>query len=209
MDYPDIATTEIISGIGKRIRAIRIKLGMSLQDIAQKTGFTKSYLSQIENAKREPPISTLSKIAYVLNVDFSYLISGEKADLATPDLIIVRKGQGKAGPGPHAGSGYFYESLAWQKRDRLMDGYLVTIGNEFPPQAYTHEGQELAYVIEGTQEFVYDGKTHIINEGDCFVFNSNRPHNSRTLGHKPGKILVVFAVSKPTLPSGQPENKQG
>jgi quercetin dioxygenase-like cupin family protein len=55
-------------------------------------------------------------------------------------------------------------------------------------------------VLEGTQELIYDGKTYLLEEGDCFFFDSNRPHYSRTLGDKPGKILMVFAVQKASAP---------
>ena len=75
-----IETDEFIKAIGRRIQYIRKDKGLSLNDIAVKTGFTKSYISQIENLKREPPISTLSKIAYVLDVDLTFLINGGLED---------------------------------------------------------------------------------------------------------------------------------
>jgi mannose-6-phosphate isomerase-like protein (cupin superfamily) len=55
-------------------------------------------------------------------------------------------------------------------------------------------------VLEGTQKFIYNGKIHILEEGDCYFFDSNKPHYSRTLGDKPGKILMVFAVQKASAP---------
>jgi len=67
----------ICIAIGKRIRSIRHERRMTLDEMANKTGFAKSYLSQIETLKREPPISTLTKIAFVLGVDVLFLISGE------------------------------------------------------------------------------------------------------------------------------------
>jgi len=173
---------------------------MNLQDIAQKTGFTKSYLSQIENLKREPPISTLSKIAYVLNVDVTFLISGEKRPAEVPNITVVRKGEGRANYGPFGEEGFLYESLSYKKIDRLMDAYIITIGSDFPPQAFSHEGQEIVYVLEGTQEFVYDGETFFFHEGDSFFFDSNKPHYSRTVGKAPGRILMVFSVQKASAP---------
>ena len=165
-----------------------------------KTGFTKSYLSQIENLKREPPISTLSKIAYVLDTDLAFLINGGMENLQTQRLAIVRNGEGKDIYGPYGDKGYLYKSISYKKQDRLMDGYIITIGSQFPPEPFLHEGQELVYVLEGTQEFIYDGKTHIFEEGDCYFFDSNKPHYSRTIGDKPGKILMVFAVQKAMVP---------
>ena len=195
-----INADELIRAIGERIQYIRKKKGLSLNDVAMKTGFTKSYLSQIENLKREPPISTLSKIAYVLDTDLTFLINGGIPNLEMTNLTIVKKGEGKAYYGPYKDRGYMYRSLSYKKPDRLMDGYTITIGSEFPPEPFLHEGQELVYVLEGTQELIYDGKTYVVEEGDCVFFDSNKPHYSRTLGDKPGKILMVFAVQKASAP---------
>jgi transcriptional regulator with XRE-family HTH domain len=200
MDDNKMKTDELVKAIGPRIQYARKQKGLSLKDVAKKTGFTKSYLSQIENMKREPPVSTLSKIAYVLEVDLTFLINGGMQNLEVPNLTIVRKGEGKAYYGPHGEKGYLYESVSYKKPDRLMDGYIITIGPEFPPEPFLHEGQELVYVLEGTQEFIYEGKTYLLEQGDCFFFDSNRPHYSRTLGDKPGKILMVFAVQKASAP---------
>lgn len=200
MNDNKIEIDELFKSIGNRIQCIRKNKGLSLNDVAMKTGFTKSYLSQIENLKREPPISTLSKIAYVLDIDLTFLINGGMENLQTQSLTIVRNGEGKAFYGPYGNKGYLYKSLSYKKQDRLMDGYIITIGSEFPPEPFLHEGQELVYVLEGTQELIYDGKSYILEEGDCYFFDSNKPHYSRTLGDKPGKILMVFAVQKATAP---------
>jgi quercetin dioxygenase-like cupin family protein len=70
------------------------------------------------------------------------------------------------------------------------------MGFEFPPEPFVHEGQELVYGLEGTHEFVYDGKTYLLEEGDCYYFDSNKPHFGRSVGEKLGKVLVVFASKK-------------
>jgi transcriptional regulator with XRE-family HTH domain len=77
MRNPERDAKDICAAIGRRIKAIRQEKRLTLDQVAAKTGFAKSYLSQIENLKREPPISTLTKIAFVLGVDIFFLISGE------------------------------------------------------------------------------------------------------------------------------------
>jgi transcriptional regulator with XRE-family HTH domain len=46
------------SAIGERIKSICKERGFSLEELARRTGFAKSYLSQIENLRREPSISS-------------------------------------------------------------------------------------------------------------------------------------------------------
>jgi transcriptional regulator with XRE-family HTH domain len=191
--------------IANNIKKIRLEKQFSLSDLAKRTGFTKSYLSQIENGKKEPPISTLSKIAYILEVDLPFLLTGQTQHSRPEKISIVRKAERKPSDGPFGSRGYIYDSLTYKKADRLMDGYIVTIGPDFPPKPLVHEGQELVYVLEGTQELLYDGQTYFLEEGDCFYFDSDRPHYSRTIGDKPGKILVVLTTKGGGTPGEFPE----
>jgi transcriptional regulator with XRE-family HTH domain len=189
-------TKEIYSAIGRRIRVIRQEKGLSLNELARRTGFAKSYLSQIENLKREPSISALSQVAYVLEVDVLFLLSGETQNSGSESLTIVKKGERKTVYRPSGSLAYIYDSITYKKSDRLMEGFIVTIGFEFPPEPFIHEGQELTYVLEGTHEFVYDGKTYLLEEGDCYYFDSNKPHFARSVDKKLGKLLVVFAAKR-------------
>jgi transcriptional regulator with XRE-family HTH domain len=195
-DAAAIRTKELYTGIGNRIKLLRKEKGLSLNDLAMRTGFAKSYLSQIENLKREPSISALSQVAHVLGVDVLFLLTGERQNSAEQSLTIVKKGERKTVNWPLGSLSYTYDSITYKKPDRLMEGFIVTIGSEFPPEPFEHEGQELTYVLEGTHEFVYDGKTHLLEEGDCYYFDSNRSHYARAVGEKPGKLLVVFAAKK-------------
>lgn len=58
-----------------------------------------------------------------------------------------------------------------------------------------HEGEELIFIIEGKQEFVYDGKSQIFEEGDCCYFDSSKVHYARSIGEKKSKALVVFTMN--------------
>jgi transcriptional regulator with XRE-family HTH domain len=196
MKNQKMKTDELFKGIVDKIKLVRSEKGLSLQDIADKTGFTKSYLSQIENLKREPPISTLAKIAYALDVDPAFLIRFESPASEIPRLTIVKKGEGKTSDVHYTDKQCLYESITYNKPDRIMDGYIVTMKPGFVSKPFSHEGQEIVYVLEGTHEFIHDGKTYVLEEGDSYFFDSNRPHYVRMLGDKPGKVLVVFAVQK-------------
>jgi len=195
-DAAAVRTKELYTAIGKRIRDVRHDKGLSLDELSKRTGFAKSYLSQIENLKREPSISALSQIAHVLEVDVLFLLSGEIQNSGAQSLTIVKKGERKTVNRPSGSIAYIYDSITYRKADRLMEGFIVTIGFEFPPEPFVHEGQELTYVLEGTHEFVYDGKTYLLEEGDCYYFDSNKPHFSRGVGEKPSKLLVVFTAKK-------------
>jgi transcriptional regulator with XRE-family HTH domain len=196
MNDPEETAKNICTAIGQRIRAIRQEHRLTLDDLSLRTGFAKSYLSQIETLKREPPISTLTKIAFVLGVDVFFLISGEVRSGDKKPLNIVRSADRAVVSKPSGSPAYTYEPINHNKTDRLMDGYIITAGSEYPAEPLVHEGQELSYVLEGKQEFFYDGETYIFEKGDAYCFDSNKPHYAKSIGGKPARVLVVFASKK-------------
>jgi transcriptional regulator with XRE-family HTH domain len=200
-------TRQLFSEIGRRIRLIRQEKGLSLNELAMRTGFAKSYLSQIENLKREPSISALSQVAHVLGVDVLFLLNGETQNNKPRSLAIVKRGERKTVTRPSGSIAYTYESLTYGKQDRAMEAYIVTIGSEFPPEPFVHAGQEITYVLEGSHEFFYDGETYLFEEGDCYYFDSNKPHFARSTDGRPGKLLVVFTIEREQGPGGGSERK--
>jgi len=61
--------------IGKNIQRIRAQNGITLSELAERAGISKSYLSSIErNVKQNPSIQVMEKIAFVLNVDLKALL---------------------------------------------------------------------------------------------------------------------------------------
>jgi len=53
--------------LGKRVKAARLKKGWTLDVLAAKTGFTKSFLSEMERSKKYPTLSTLEIICKKLD----------------------------------------------------------------------------------------------------------------------------------------------
>jgi transcriptional regulator with XRE-family HTH domain len=192
LDKSEQERKQICLAIGQRVRESRKEKGLTLDVLAEKTGFSKSYLSQIENLKREPSIGTLTKIAYALGVDALFLISGVQPDTDPSDFTVVRADQRKPVPDAFGKTGLNYESVAYRKMDRLMDAYIVEMGFDFPKGTRPWEGQEFVYVLEGTHEFVYNGRSYILNQGDSYFFDTSKAHMGRSIGSKPSRVLAVF-----------------
>jgi len=178
--------------IAKRIRAKRLEHNWTLDQLAKTTGLSKGYLSQIENNEKTPTLGTLTKIAFGLGLDAVSLITGEEPKPQQKKFSLIRSGERQ--PITHTGAApdSIYESFPFNKSNRFMDSYIVTVSKEFSPKPLMHEGQELAFTLEGTSEFYYDGQTYIIEAGDAMYFDSDRPHMTRSIGPKQAKVLVVF-----------------
>lgn len=179
--------------ISRKIRQIRLKNNLTLEKVAERTGFTKSYLSMIESGKKSPPIASLSKIAKALHVDIAAFFEEKKPE---DRIIVVRKRERKTVVRNGTIFGYRYESIAPAKRQKKMEPFVITLpshsreGNRFD-----HEGEELLYVLEGETNFFYGDKKYLLKKGDCIYFDSSIPHRGEGVGTKPAKALVVIYTS--------------
>ena len=192
MSKPEDMGKDLHAQIASRIKRLRKSKGFNLDQMAERTGYTKSYLSQIENLKRDPPISTLLRIAHALGEDVAFLITGESREAVPQKFTVVKPHERKFAMRSSGKGGYNYWSVSHKKRDRVMDAYILTAEFEFPDEPANHEGQELVLMLEGRKEMIYDGNRYIVEEGDCLCYDSNRPHYSRSIGDKPAKFLLVF-----------------
>jgi transcriptional regulator with XRE-family HTH domain len=172
---------------------MRLQNKLTLQKVAERTGFTKSYLSMVESGKKSPPIATLSKIAQALNVDIAAFFEQKKPE---DRITWVRKGKGKIVVRDGTVFGYRYESIAPTKRHKKMEPFIVThIIQTKKLGRFDHEGEELFYVLEGKIKFLYGDKEYFLEEGDCLYFDSSIPHRGEGVGKKPAKVLVVICPS--------------
>lgn len=104
-----------------------------------------------------------------------------------PDGEASREGEGAKLP---AGEGKAIQVLA---RSDNMEGLLVTVepGTDWG-EAYTHLGEEIRYVLEGTLEVDIAGKKYLLKEGDCLWHTAEVPHKLRNPGSRAARYFVVI-----------------
>ena len=71
--------SDAVAQLGSRLKEIRVKTGLSLREIARQLNVSPSFVSQIENGKSQPSVSTLYAMAKLLSVpvDVLFQSSGE------------------------------------------------------------------------------------------------------------------------------------
>ena len=176
--------------IGKNIRMIRKLKELTLEDLAKKTGFTKGYLSKVENSEKAPPVSTLLNIARVMGVSMSKLF-GEGHEQTSLSLVKKNERQQMARSG--TSFGYSFETLAHKYPDKKMEPYILTIPPEIEEHPlFQHEGEELLFAMQGSLKFLHGEDEYLLEEGDCIYFDSSMPHRGFALGGKEVKILIVM-----------------
>lgn len=179
----------------KRLKEIRRNKKLTLDKLALLTGLSKGYLSQVENSEQPPPISTLSRIATALGIDMSDLFANSSTARPYQKIVIGRRDDHALSAGNGTPYGYTYEDLAPNKKGKNMEPFIVTVGTDNNidiKRDFRHEGEEFDYVLEGTLEFFYDGKSHcILQTGDHVYFDSDIAHSARSLGAKEAKVLII------------------
>jgi quercetin dioxygenase-like cupin family protein len=88
--------------------------------------------------------------------------------------------------------GYFYESLAPEKADRLMEPFIVTLVPTDKEEFSTHAGQEFLYVLEGEMKVQVGDRVEFLKPGDAVYYDSNQPHLVKCVGANVTKILAVL-----------------
>ena len=63
--------------VGRNVRRIRTKLGLTQEKFAEVSGFSQQYISGLENGRRNPTIVTIYELATALGVNY--------VDLVKPD----------------------------------------------------------------------------------------------------------------------------
>lgn len=180
--------------VAGKIKRLREEKGYSLQDLAEKSGFSSALLSQIENHLVSPPLGTLSKIARAMEVEIGYFFEETRE---APFAIVrrdERKGISRVASKMGVKYGYSYESLAFDKKGRHMEPFLVTLepATRKDRHAYSHEGEEFIFVLEGKMGVTLGEHTDVLEPGDSIYFDSTMPHRVECVDGDETKIVAVL-----------------
>lgn len=179
--------------LGEHVRRLRLAKHMSLGDLAVQVNTSRSFLSQVEQGKTMPSVSTLKSIASALNVTVGSLID-EPSDLACP--IVRSDNRPKM---EHLQSGIMFEALTWRDVHKMMEPILITLQAKASSghDTYTHRGQEFGIVLKGKLRVEVDGVTHELGTGDSIYFDSSRPHRFTNVGKD--EVVALWVISPPTF----------
>ncbi len=179
--------------VGARIKAVRERKALSLQDVAQRTGFPESTIAQIETGEILPPLGDMVKLARALEMKMGYLlVQGE----SKPYTVVHKKNRKTVSRYDSRKTlryGYTYESLAPEKKERNMEPFLVTlqpISQDESPS--THDGEEFLFVLEGEIEVILGDKREILSPEDSIYYDSTLPHRVRAYGDQMARIVAVL-----------------
>ena len=180
--------------VGRRMRAIRLQQGASIQAVAARAGMTKGFLSKVERGEKAPAIASLFNIAKALGVRPADLLETEEAGKR---VSVVRSTQ--RSPLIRYGKqfGYKYLPLIHGIGKRQMEPFLCVV----PPdpvvrgEGMTHPGEEFFFVLDGRILATVGGVEYVLEPGDAIYYDSSLPHWGRSLTGVESTILMVISVT--------------
>jgi transcriptional regulator with XRE-family HTH domain len=178
MDEPESA---IEHRVAARLRGLRAELGLTLGDLAQRSGVSRSMISLIERAESSPTASVLDRLAASLGVSIAAFFAGEERADAPP---VARHAAQPEWRDP--ATGYVRRNLSppgFASAIELVEvvlppGVRVAYDSGFRVAALDQQ----VWVLAGMVEVTVGGDAHLLGPGDCLAMRVDRPtafHNRR------------------------------
>ncbi len=170
--------------IGKRLLKLRRERKLTLKHVANETGLSTKYISQVEKGEVTPPVSVLLQLSRALEIDSSILLQEEKKRAAKKSRDDYQKRT----------EAYTYETLTPEARHKHLKAFKVFIDpkSHHKGVSYQHLGEEFQYVLKGKVEVVVGENRNVLGPGDCIHFNSSIVHKLRNLSSERAELLVVL-----------------
>lgn len=200
--------------LGERIRQARLARGTSLRALAREIGMSASLVSQIENGKSQPSVSTLYAITTALGISVESLFeAGESAaaSLPAPGTVVhalaafAADSGRRIGPLVEPGDREVLEldsGVTWERLGHVpgtdVDFLLVTYrpggASSSSGGLMRHTGTEYGYLTSGELILTLGFEEHTLRPGDAVCFESTTPHRYRNDGAVPAVgVWCVFS----------------
>ena len=167
--------------IGSKIKAIRLRRGLTQEELATRCELTKGYISQLENELASPSIATLQDILNVLGVTLPAFFAEEKEEqivFGKSDFFVSASGDGES-------TWLIPNSQKNEMEPILMKLDAHTKSDEDMP----HEGEEFGYLLKGSAVLHIGKHTYRLKQGDSFYFTAHKRHFVENDTDKPSELL--------------------
>lgn len=175
--------------LGKRLKELRAKKGLSQTDLAKMVGVTPSTISQVESNHIYPSLPALIKMADVLSVEIaSFFHDGaeerQRVVFSADEAVEVKLGDMPAGA-------VSAQLLSPVDLDSKSEPYLIEITpkTSLPSHFFMHKGEEIGYVLAGRVQLKIKKAVHNARAGDVIFLASEMPTNWQNPGRTPARLL--------------------
>lgn len=171
-------TTDVEQLVRTRLRALRSTLGLSLDELADRTNLSASTISRIETGKRTISLDVLTPLAAALGVDIDALV----ADRSDEDVIIR--------PTPNA-AGHHTTWLLSRPNAALVAMKMRVEASDRAPDQRVHPGHDWFFVVSGRVRLLLGDRAIVVEAGEAAEFDTMTPHAIDAVGG-PAELIMIF-----------------
>ncbi len=174
--------------LGKLLRELRHREGLTLSRLSQQVGVSQSALSQFESGRTEPSLGTLWSLGRALNASLFDFFAAEPA----PTVNITRANERTVMVHKRAR----YEAVTRSSQRRFDLFFLFLQPGDGPVrESVSHAGEESCVVLSGCMDVTVGSQTHRLETGDSIWFISGQPHTFTVVGDE--ECVSVWADTLP------------
>jgi transcriptional regulator with XRE-family HTH domain len=171
--------------IGSRIKALRIKNGLTLEELGSRTELTKGFLSQLERNLTSPSLTTLEDIVEALGVSMSYFFAEEDEEqiVFTKEDAFIDEQEGR--------------TIHWivpnAQKNKMEPLILELAPGESSKLIEPHEGEEFGYVLSGRIYIKRGNDPHklTVRKGETFYTKGNEAYTLINGSGAPARVLWI------------------
>ena len=173
--------------IGARLRAARRDRGLSLAAVAERSGLTKGFLSEVERDLTSPSVGSLLRLCATLDLTIGRLFDADQGP-------VVRAAE--RAPIGFGGQGVdeFQLTPAGESRLLVLQSDIAPGGGSGPDPYSLASDAEFVHVLAGTLDIEVDGARLRLAAGDSMTFDASAPHTwANPSRSHPARVLWVIA----------------
>jgi transcriptional regulator with XRE-family HTH domain len=170
-------TPDVLAEVGPRLRRLRERRGLTLTELAARTGISKSTLSRLESGQRKPSLELLLPLAKTHHLPLDELVGAP------------RVGDPRVRTNPRTRNGRLVFPLT--QRSSGLAVWKVVIPPERDRRLRTHAGYEWLYVLSGELRLILGEHDITMRAGEVAEFDTRLPHWFGPAGDEPVEILSV------------------
>lgn len=177
MDTAPIAAA--LDQVGPRLRRVREQRGVTLTDLSEMTGISKSTLSRLENGQRRPSLELLLPLAQAHRVPLDDLVGAP--EVGDPRIRLKpRRVNGRT-------------VLPLTKQPGAVQAWKIVIpAKQSTPAPRVHDGYEWLYVLTGRMRLVLGDQDLVLDPGEAVEFDTTLAHWFGSTGEGPAEVLSIF-----------------
>ncbi|WP_162248190.1 MULTISPECIES: cupin domain-containing protein [unclassified Sphingomonas] len=177
--------------VGVKLKHARLLRCLSMREVADAAGCSEGFISKIENGKAQPSLAMLAKLVSVVGADLADVFAPPEE--AYSDQVKVVRANATANfiaDEKTSARGITMVRLSASDQGALLQStiHIIPPGSKTESD-FTHEGEEVGYILEGEVEFTVDGKTYDLVVGDAIYYPSHLGHGYENKGDVTARIL--------------------